>query len=60
MSDFTQATAVLEPSVNELDLVNGGTFIGDIVDGVKGAIHHVETVIRFYTGTIKDIATELP
>ena len=42
-----------ELSIAELDAVNGGGRLSDFY-------HHVVAVIRFHTGTIRNIATTLP
>ena len=42
-----------ELTINELDTVNGGGRLSDLY-------HHVVAVIRFHTGTIRNIATTLP
>ena len=42
-----------ELGIDELDAVSGGGLIGDIID-------RAVAIYRFYTGTIKDIATTLP
>jgi hypothetical protein len=42
-----------ELDIDELDAVSGGGLIGDFID-------RAVAIYRFYTGTIKDIATTLP
>ncbi|MBR1153081.1 hypothetical protein [Bradyrhizobium sp. JYMT SZCCT0428] len=42
-----------ELTIDELDAVNGGGRLSDLY-------HHIVAVIRFHTGTIRNIATTLP
>ena len=42
-----------ELTFDELDAVNGGGRLSDLY-------HHIVAVIRFHTGTIRNIATTLP
>ena len=47
----------VEMSLDELDAVNGGGRIGDIIDGI---VDRVSAVYHFVTGTITSHATTLP